>query len=76
MEVKNLNGTKTIKKILIDEKVPASKRNDIPLLVDSNDTVLWIPGIKKSKLDINKEQKCDIILKYERKERKKAKKKK
>lgn len=75
MEVKNLGGSKTIKKILIDEKVPASKRNDIPLLVDSNDTVLWIPGIKKSKLDINKEQKCDIILKYERKERKNAKEK-
>ena len=74
--VKNLGGTKSIKKILIDEKIPASKRNDILLVVDSNDVVLWIPGIKKSKFDINKDEKCDIILKYERKERKNAKEKK
>ena len=74
--VKNLGGTKSIKKILIDEKIPASKRNDILLVVDSNDEVLWIPGIKKSKFDINKDEKCDIILKYERKERKNAKEKK
>ena len=68
IEVKNLKGYKKIKSIFIDEKIAPSMRNEIPLLVDSDDKILWIPGIKKSKFDINKDEKYDIILKYERKE--------
>ena len=68
MEVKNLNGYKKIKSIFIDEKIDPSKRNEVPILVDSDGKILWIPGIKKSKFDINKDEKYDIILKYERKE--------
>ena len=67
--VKNLNGYKKVKSIFIDEKIGETKRKEIPLLVDSDERILWIPGIKKSKFDINKDKKCDIILKYERKEK-------
>lgn len=67
--VKNLNGYKKVKAIFIDEKIGETKRKEIPLLVDSDERILWIPGIKKSKFDINKDKKCDIILKYERKEK-------
>ena len=67
--VKNLNGYKKIKSIFIDEKIDESKRNEIPLVVDRKDNILWIPGIKKSKFDVNKDKKYDIILKYERKEK-------
>lgn len=66
--VKNLNGFKKVKSIFIDEKIEESRRNEIPILVDCEDNILWIAGIKKSKFDINKDKKCDIILKYERKE--------
>jgi hypothetical protein len=31
--------------------------------------VIWIPGIKKSKFDNEIDEKCDIILKYVRKEK-------
>ncbi len=32
------------------------------LIVDSNDNILWIPNIKKSKYNVKKNEFCDIIL--------------
>ena len=68
IEVKGLNGKKKIKKIFIDKKIPKTLRDSYPLLVDSNDNILWIPNIKKSKFNTQKEEFCDIILKYCEKE--------
>ena len=68
MEVKNLKGSKKVKDIMIDEHVLPSKKDEIPIMVDSDGKVLWILGIKKSKYDLDKYEKCDIIYKYERKE--------
>ena len=62
MEVLGLNGKKKIKDIFIDEKIPLNERNNYPLLVDSNDNILWIPNIKKSKYNVKKDEKYDIIL--------------
>ncbi len=64
MLVKNLNGSKKIKDIFIDEKIPLSKRNAWPIVVDSEDKILWIPGLKKSDFDRPKDSKYDIIIKY------------
>jgi len=64
MSIKNLNGHKLISDIFINEKVPSNKRGNYPLLVDSNDEILWIPGIKKSKFDKDKSDYYDIILEY------------
>ena len=41
-------------------------RNIYPIIVDSNDTVLFIPGLKKSNLDIAINGDYDIIVKYEK----------
>ena len=68
MAVKNLKGHKKIKDILIDSKIPISIRKEIPVVTDSQNNILWLPGIKKSKFDKAKEQNYDIILKYEKKE--------
>ena len=39
-------------------------------MVDSNDEIIWIPGIKKSQLCEDNYEKCDIIIKVHlRKER-------
>ena len=65
MAVKNLQGTKKIKDIFIDEKVPINKRKNFPVVVDSENTIVWLPGVKKSKFDVEYPQKCDIILLYE-----------
>ena len=64
MKVKGLNGSKKIKDIFIDSKVPMSQRDLWPVVVDSTDKIVWLPGLKKSKFDIQKDEKCDIILRY------------
>lgn len=67
MEVKGLKGNQKVKKIMIDKKVPPSLRNTYPVVTDSNDSILWLPGLKKSKFDNEKNEKYDIILKYTKK---------
>ena len=39
-------------------------RDSWPIVVDSLDRVVWIPGVKKSKFDKKKNEDYDIILKY------------
>jgi len=56
------NGKKKIKEIFIEEKIPKEQRENYPLLVDSNDNILWIPFLKKSKYNVKKDEMCDIIL--------------
>lgn len=65
MAVKNLNGTKKLKDIFIDLKIPASNRDQYPIVVDSDNVIVWIPGLKKSKFDKEITDNYDIILKYE-----------
>lgn len=67
IKIKNLNGSKKIKDIFIDSKINLEERDLIPILVDSSDKVLWIPGIKKSQFDKDKSDFYDIIIKCERK---------
>ena len=66
--VKNSNYYKKVKKVFIDKKVPRQMREDYPILTDDNDKILWIPGVIKSKFDMDYNQKYDIILRYERKD--------
>ncbi len=66
MLVKNL-GTKKVKDIFIDEKISLQKRNTWPIICDSDEKVLLIPGLKKSKFAKDKTEKYDIILLCERK---------
>ena len=64
MEIKNLNGKKKLKDIFIDSKIDITRRGEYPIVVDSNNTVIWVPGIKKSKFDKEISEKYDIILEY------------
>ncbi len=68
IELFGLNGKKKIKDIFIDKKIPLEKRNNYPILIDSNNNILWIPNLKKSKFNTKKDEFCDIILKYCEKE--------
>ena len=65
MSLKKINGSKKIKDIFIDCKVSALERDKWPVVVDSEDKIIWIPGIKKSKYTKLKSEKYDIIIKYE-----------
>ena len=68
IEVLGLNGKRKVKDIFIDEKIPKTERDIYPIVVDSNDNIIWIPGIKKSKYNSLKDKKYDIILWYTREE--------
>lgn len=64
MSVKNMEGHKKINDIFIDSKIKMSDRDIWPIVVDSNDEIVWVPNLKKSKFDKTKDKNCDIILKY------------
>ena len=64
MYLKKINGSKKLKDIFIDSKIPMEQRDKWPVVVDSNENIIWIPGIKKSKFTKSKSEKCDIILRY------------
>lgn len=62
--VKGMLGSKKLKDIFIDEKISQVDRDTWPVVVDSKENIVWIPGLKKSKFDKKINEKCDIILKY------------
>ena len=64
MEIKGLNGNKKISDIFVNEKIPMKKRKSWPIVTDADNNIVWLPGLKKSKFDKQKNEKYDIILKY------------
>lgn len=52
-------GTKKIKKIFIDEKIPKDKRNGVPVLL-LDDEIFWLAGVKKGKIDLEKKSKKNL----------------
>ena len=64
IEILGLNGKKKVKDIFINEKIPKDIRDRYPIVVDSDDNIVWIPGLKKSKYDGLKAKNYDIILWY------------
>jgi tRNA(Ile)-lysidine synthase len=48
MVISGLNGSKKVKDIFIDAKLPARLRNQVPLIIDAAKRVLWIPGFRRS----------------------------
>ena len=62
IEILNLNGRKKIKDLFIDLKIDKELRNTYPILTDSDNNILWVPGLKKSKFAKAKNEKYDIIL--------------
>ena len=64
LEQKGLSGRKKIKEIFIENKIPKHLRDTYPILVDAEDQIIWLPNLKKSKFNKQKEEFYDIILKY------------
>ena len=64
IKIKNLNGSKKIKDIFIDQKIDINDRDKWPIVCDYDGNVLWIPGLKKSSFDKSINDRYDIILKY------------
>lgn len=64
INLKGMIGSKKIKDIFIDEKIDILERDLYPIVVDAQENIVWLPGLKKSKFNKSKEEKCDIILRY------------
>jgi tRNA(Ile)-lysidine synthetase-like protein len=47
MSLKGMEGTKKIKRIFIDQKIPIEERARWPIVTDSTNRILWLPGLKK-----------------------------
>lgn len=48
MSLKGTAGTKKLKDIFIDRKVPIQERDSWPVICDHEGQILWLPGLKKS----------------------------
>lgn len=50
MRLMGLNGSKKVKDIFIDDKIPPSLRPHIPIISDALGRIIWIAGIRRSAL--------------------------
>lgn len=48
MQVLGLSGSKKVQDMFVDAKIPVMLRAQYPILVDAENTLLWIPGIRRS----------------------------
>ncbi|MCK1995427.1 tRNA lysidine(34) synthetase TilS [Peribacillus muralis] len=68
MAVKGLGGTKKLKDIFINEKIPMQERNVWPVIIDQAGTAIWLPGLKKSDVepDMLSDETSLIYLEYKK----------
>ena len=62
--LKNANYYKKVSDILTDDKINYEHRQNLTIFTDNSGKILWIPGVKKSNFDKEKNEKYDIIIKY------------
>ena len=48
MSLKGMAGSKKVKDIFIDMKIPLARRDEWPIVTDREGRILWLPGLKKS----------------------------
>lgn len=68
ISVKGLGGSKKLKDIFINEKIPMSKRNDWPVVINQREEIVWLPGLKKSDQELteNQDEQPFIYLEYKK----------
>lgn len=66
MTIKGMKGSKKIKDIFIDEKIPLHKRNSWPIVTNRSNEIIWLCGLKKGNLYQRKDssQRRTIFMKY------------
>lgn len=66
MSWKGLEGSKKVKDIFIDAKIPLNQRDNWPILTDNNGEILWVIGLKKGQPQKQVESGTYIQLCYEK----------
>jgi tRNA(Ile)-lysidine synthase len=65
MTLKGMAGSKKLKDIFIDQKIPVYDRDTWPVITDRDGSILWLPGLKKSSFEgIENTEKPYILLTY------------
>ncbi len=62
IRLKGMNGSKKIKSIFIEGKIPIQQRNTWPLIVDANDEILWMPMLKRSTFEATEETMGPVLV--------------
>ncbi|MEA3319965.1 MAG: tRNA lysidine(34) synthetase TilS [Bacillota bacterium] len=62
MKLKGTNGSKKIKSIFIEGKIPLQQRELWPLIVDANHEILWIPMLKRSAFEATEETMGPVLV--------------
>jgi tRNA(Ile)-lysidine synthase len=71
MTIKGMNGTKKIKAIFIEEKVPKLQREEWPVVCDAKGSIVWLPLLKRSAVSVSVPETSEdsyIIIHYKGKE--------
>jgi tRNA(Ile)-lysidine synthase len=50
--VTTTGGTKSLKKLFLEERIPRSRRATLPVLTDATGRVLWVAGIERDLLTV------------------------
>lgn len=48
ISLKGMTGSKKVKDIFIDMKIPLAQRDEWPIVTDREGRIIWLPGLKKS----------------------------
>lgn len=64
MTLKGMAGSKKVKDIFIDLKIPLSQRDEWPVVTDQEGNILWLPGLKKSSHEASEKGNTLLLLTY------------
>ncbi|WP_254853957.1 tRNA lysidine(34) synthetase TilS [Halobacillus salinus] len=67
MRLRGMKGSKKVKDIFIDQKIPAKMRDTWPIVTDSRGEILWLIGLKKGGFCASSESGVWLRLHYENK---------
>ena len=62
IKLKGMQGSKKVKSIFIDSKIPIKKREHWPIIVDGEDNLLWIPHLKRSSFEASEETSGPVLV--------------
>lgn len=62
IKLKGTNGSKKIKSIFIEGKIPLQHRDTWPLIVDANNEILWMPMLKRSTFEATEETMGPVLV--------------
>jgi tRNA(Ile)-lysidine synthase len=48
MQVQGMQGHKAVQDVFVDQKIPLALRASYPLVVDAEEEIIWIPGVRRS----------------------------